>query len=69
MNTTKQPLQVITHQAIQILCREIGVVNTVRFIRQFSTGLGNYTDERAVQHEGKSLETLVSEIKAMRKKS
>lgn len=25
---------------------EIGVANTVRFINQFSTGYGNYTEER-----------------------
>ncbi len=32
MTTTTIPLAEITHKAIQILCREIGIVNTVRFL-------------------------------------
>lgn len=32
--------------AIRILCREFGVVNATRFIQQFTTGYGNYTEER-----------------------
>lgn len=42
----EKPLAQITHEAIAVLCREMGVANTVRFINQFSTGYGNYTEER-----------------------
>ena len=40
------PLQEITAAALRLLCREIGVVNTVRFLNQFSMGYGDYTAER-----------------------
>ena len=40
------PLAELTATAIRILCREMGVANTARFLGQFSLGLGNYTDER-----------------------
>lgn len=39
-------LNQITQQAIEILSKEIGIANTVRFINQFLTGYGNYTEER-----------------------
>lgn len=38
-----KPLAEITHEAIRILFREMGVVNTVRFINQYTAGYGNYT--------------------------
>lgn len=41
-----QPLAEITQTAIRLLCQEIGVVNTIRFLNQFTTGYGNYTEER-----------------------
>ena len=33
-----KPLNQITHEAIQVLYQEIGVVNTVRFLNQFTLG-------------------------------
>ncbi len=41
-----QPLAKITETAIRILCQEVGVVNTIRFLNQFTTGYGNYTADR-----------------------
>ena len=38
-----KPLNQITQEAIEILYREIGVVNTVRFLNQFTAGFGDYT--------------------------
>jgi len=46
MNVQVKPLAEITQQAIEILYRELGVVETVRFLSQFTTGYGNYTEER-----------------------
>jgi hypothetical protein len=40
------PLAELTTIAIRALIREVGVVNTARFLRQFSQGSGNYTLER-----------------------
>jgi hypothetical protein len=36
----------LTVTAIRVLCDEIGIVNTARFLNQFTTGYGNYTEER-----------------------
>lgn len=63
---TQQSLYEINHRAISVLCREIGIVNTLRFIRQFSTGYGNYTEEREAFFKEKSLEDILSEIKKIR---
>ena len=46
MPTDAIPLADLTQSAIHILCREMGVVNTTRFLNQFSLGQGNYTEER-----------------------
>ncbi|MCA9932379.1 MAG: hypothetical protein H6662_13935 [Ardenticatenaceae bacterium] len=62
-----KPLTQITQEAIQILYREIGVVNTVRFLNQFTSGYGDYTTERDQLFADLTLEEIVSEIKATRK--
>lgn len=46
MSSQTKSLNEITQQAIQVLSKEIGIANTVRFLNQFSTGYGNYTEER-----------------------
>jgi len=49
------------------LYKELGVVNTLRFINQFTTGYGNYTEEREQLFEGMVLDDVIFEIKKMRK--
>jgi hypothetical protein len=63
MTVHLKPLSEVTHEAIEVLSREIGLANTVRFINQFSTGYGNYTEERKELFEGLSMEDIVSEMK------
>lgn len=46
MSTTMRPITEITHQAMTLLTREMGVADTLRFLSQFNTGMGNYTEER-----------------------
>lgn len=41
-----KPLHEITRNAIHVLSREMGAVDTMRFLNQFGTGSGNYTEER-----------------------
>lgn len=36
----------LTQTAIHILVKELGIVNTARFIDQFTGGYGDYTAER-----------------------
>lgn len=66
MATEIRPLTEITKEAIKVLCKEIGIVNTVRFINQFTTGYGNYTEEREQLFRDLTLEDIVSEIKRRR---
>lgn len=58
----------ITQEAIRILFREIGVVNTVRFINQYTTGYGNYTEERRALFADQTSDELIAEIKQRRGK-
>ncbi len=67
MTLPLKPLTEITHDDIRILCKEIGAVNTIRFINQFSTGHGNYTEEREQMLGDLSLTEVIAEIKQMRK--
>ena len=61
------PLVEITEKALEVLIRELGLVKTLRFVGQFTTGYGNYTEEREKMFEGKTLEDILSEIKQQRK--
>jgi hypothetical protein len=61
-----RPLAEITKEALKVLYKEIGIVNTVRFVGQFTTGYGNYTQEREQLFEDMTLDDIVSEIKRKR---
>ena len=60
-----RPLMEITQEAFRILSREIGIVNTVRFVNQFTVGYGDYTEERRRLVAGLSMDDIVSEIEKM----
>jgi hypothetical protein len=62
MTVEVKPLAEITHEAITVLCKHIGVANTLRFINQFTTGYGNYTEERKDIFADVSLEDITLEI-------
>ena len=62
-----RPLAEITHLAFKTLYKEIGIVNTVRFISQFTTGYGDYTQEREQLFADMTLKDWVAEIKRMQK--
>jgi hypothetical protein len=46
MSSQTQTLSQITHQAIEVLSKEIGIASTIRFPNQFSIRYSNYTEER-----------------------
>ena len=46
MSVQARSLSEITQQAIELLSKELGAVETVRFLSQFTAGYGNYTEER-----------------------
>jgi len=63
-----RPLAEITTEALKILCREIGVVDTLRFVRQYTTGYGDYTAQREQLFAKTTLDRIVEEIKGTRKR-
>ena len=67
MITDIRPLIEINQQAISLLYKELGVVDAVRFLKQFTQGYGNYTEEREILFANKSLDDIVSEIEKRRK--
>lgn len=67
MITGARPLIEINQQAISLLYKELGVVDAVRFLKQFTQGYGNYTQEREFIFANKSLDEIVSEIEERRK--
>lgn len=66
MSPKTKPLSQLNEEAIQLLSRELGVADTARFLRQFTTGTGNYTEERRERLADTSLDEVVEEIKARR---
>ena len=68
MNIQTRPLSEITQRATHILIKEMGVVDTIRFINQFSIGEGDYTKERAQWLDGMSLDEIITQIKDCRGK-
>ena len=69
MITEVKPLAEINQQAIHLLYQELGVINAVRFLKQFTVGFGDYTKEREVLFDGKTLDQIVNDIEQMRKSS
>ncbi len=57
-----RPLSEVTQEAIDVLLREIGVVNTVRFLNQFTGGFGNYTEERQLLFGELTLDEIITAI-------
>ena len=66
MTATPMPLAELTISAIRLLCKEMGIVNTARFINQFTIGYGNYTEERDQLFGHLSVADIVTEIKRTR---
>lgn len=62
------PIAEVTAHAMEILYKEIGVVDTTRFMNQFSPGRGNYTEERDELLAGLSHNDIVAGIKRNRVK-
>jgi hypothetical protein len=66
MTVPTRPLAEVTRRAIEVLTRELGPADTLRFINQFTMGLGDYTAEREQLFGGATLEQVLQDIKAMK---
>jgi len=58
-----KPLSEVTQQALAVLMKEIGVVNTVRFLNQFTRGYGDYTAECDTLFADLTLDELLTAVK------
>jgi len=58
---------VIRKMGIDALTKELGPVGMVYFIQQYDRGEGDYTSERGKLLADVTMESLLSELKAMRK--
>jgi hypothetical protein len=63
MSIQARPLNEITQQAIELLTKELGRVDTVRFLNQFTTGYGNYTEERDALLMDRALDQILAAMK------
>jgi len=62
MTIQARPLVEINQQALRLLYQELGIVDAVRFLKQFMVGLGDYTQERDALFGQKTLDEIVAEI-------
>ena len=69
MNMEARPISEISRRAAHILFKEMGVVDTIRFLNQFSMGQGDYTEERERWLGDISLDDAISQIRARRDKA
>jgi hypothetical protein len=67
MTVPPVPLAEITVTGIRVLCREMGAVNAARFLNQFTTGLGDYTEERDQLIGEPTVDELLAQIKRRKK--
>jgi hypothetical protein len=63
MNVETKPLAEVTRRAIEVLSRELGAADTLRFVNQFTTGYGDYTAERDLLFGSETLDQIIAEIK------
>lgn len=63
MNVQAKSLSEITRNAIDLLSKEMGIVDTVRFLNQFTTGYGNYTEEREELFKDLMLDEILATMK------
>ncbi len=66
MTAKNKPLAEITQRAIEVLSRELGTADALRFINQFTIGQGDYVTERDGLFAGETLEQIIATIKETR---
>ena len=63
MNIQAKSLSEITRHAIDLLSKDMGIVDTVRFLNQFTTGYGDYTEEREALFQDLTLDEILASMK------
>ncbi len=57
-----KPLSEVTRRALEILSRELGSADTIRFLNQFTNGYGDYTKDRDALFDGETLDQILADI-------
>jgi Mg/Co/Ni transporter MgtE len=63
------PLAEVTTIALRVLIHEMGIVNTARFINQFTTGYGDYVQEKEHLFGTMTVDELVKAIQEQKRVS
>jgi len=69
MSAVIRPIADVDRRAREILTRDLGIVDTLRFLGQFRAASGDYTAERGEWLDDLSLDAIVSEIRGKRRKA
>ncbi len=67
MKTAARSISEINRQATHILFKEMGVVETIRFLNQFSVGRGDYTKDRSKWLDKITMDDAIAQIKSSKK--
>jgi len=67
MNAEIEPLDELNDEALQLLMNELGAAKTARFLQQFTTGSGNYTEDRKELLKDWTLDDVLEETRRRRK--
>ena len=62
MNAQIIPIADVNHRGTEILIRELGVVNTIRFLNQFRVGHGDYSVDRQELYADVTLDEIIQEL-------
>jgi hypothetical protein len=68
MTITLTPLPELNRKAFDILVRELGAPDALRFFGQLGLGSGNYTEERQALFDGLTMEEYRKRVEELRKK-
>jgi len=66
MNAQTMSLEQIRVAGMEALARELGIVGMIRFLQQFETGHGNYSNDRHQWLDDQDLDSVVRRIRERR---
>lgn len=67
MKAAVRSISEINREATHILFKEMGVVETIRFLNQFSVGQGDYTKDRSEWLDKITIDDAIAKIKSTKK--
>jgi len=66
VNAEIEPLDELNDEALQLLMIELGGAKTARFLQQFTTGSGDYTEDRKELLKDWTLDDVLEETRRRR---